>query len=313
MSEKEEFKHYPVMLKETIDGLNCRTGLIYVDATLGGGGHSREIAERILPNGRLISLDVDSIAIEKAQNNLKEFDKNVTIVNSNYTKIKEVLRNLNIEKITGGIVFDLGASYYQLTSAERGFSFSKNSKLDMRFDTSSDLTAYDVINSYSEIDLVRIFSDYGEERYSKRIAKAIVEKRTQNNICTTTELANIIKSATPPGSGKIHPATRVFQAIRIEVNNELHNIKQTLEEIIQILEIDARITVISFHSLEDRVVKGVFKKYSSNCNCPPMQMICSCEPKKLELINKKPITAESEEIKQNPPSRSAKLRIAKRV
>jgi 16S rRNA (cytosine1402-N4)-methyltransferase len=313
MLDKEEFKHYTVMLTETVDGLDCRSGLIYVDATLGGGGHSKEIARRILPDGKLISFDVDEIAIETAKQNLENFSGNVTIIKSNYTEILKVLRNLNISKISGGIVFDLGASYYQLTSAERGFSFSKNSRLDMRFDKDAALTAYDVVNTYIEHDLVRIFSEYGEERYSKRVAKAIIDKRKQQNICYTKELADIIKAAVPAGKQKIHPATRVFQAIRIEVNNELQNIKNTIEEVIQILEIGAKISVITFHSLEDRVVKGVFKKYSSDCNCPPRQMICSCEPKKIELINKKPITAGIREINENPPSRSAKLRVAQRV
>lgn len=301
------------MLKETVDALDCKDGLLYIDCTLGGGGHSKEIAKRILPKGHLIGFDVDTVALENAKETLKDFADNVTIVKASYTEIEEVLRNLNIEKISGGIIFDLGASYYQLTSANRGFSFTKDSKLDMRFNPEAGLSAFDVVNKYSKDDLVRIFSEYGEERFSKRIANAIIEARKEQDIHSTVELAELIKSATPNIKSKIHPATRVFQAIRIEVNQELESIKNTIEKVITLLEKNARIAVITFHSLEDRVVKRVFKQYSSNCTCPPYEMVCKCEPRKLELINKKPIPASEEEIKENPPSRSAKLRIARRV
>lgn len=306
----KEFKHYTVMKNEAVDALECKDGLIYVDCTLGGGGHSGLILERISPNGKLISFDIDQDAIDAASERLKDY-KNLTIVKSSYTNIKQVLKELGIEKITGGILFDLGASYHQLTKQERGFSFMKEAPLDMRFNMDSDFSAYDVVNTYSENELVRIFSEYGEERFSKRIAKAIVETRKNNPIQTTTELANIIVNSTPKIKSTIHPATRVFQAIRIEVNQELQNVKNTLIDVLDLLDFGAIISVISFHSLEDRVVKQVFKYYSSKCHCEKNQMICTCPPPILELVNKKPIMATDKEISENPPSRSAKLRVAK--
>ena len=298
------------MKKEAVDALNCQDGLIYVDCTLGGGGHSELILKRIQPNGRLISFDVDQDAIDAATERLKNY-KNLTIVKNSYTNIKQVFKDLGIEKITGGILFDLGASYHQLTKQERGFSFSKEAPLDMRFNMDSDFSAYDVVNNYKEEELVKIFSEYGEERFSKRIAKAIVQKRQAKPIQTTTELADIIVEATPKIKSSIHPATRVFQAIRIEVNHELQNVKNTLTDVLDLLDFNAIISVISFHSLEDRVVKHVFKYYSTRCHCEKNQMICNCPPPILELVNKKPIMATEQEIMENPPSRSAKLRVAK--
>lgn len=306
----KEFKHYTVMKNEAVDALNCQDGLIYVDCTLGGGGHSELILKRIQPNGRLISFDVDQDAIDAATERLKNY-KNLTIVKNSYTNIKQVFKDLGIEKITGGILFDLGASYHQLTKQERGFSFSKEAPLDMRFNMDSDFSAYDVVNNYKEEELVKIFSEYGEERFSKRIAKAIVQKRQAKPIQTTTELADIIVEATPKIKSSIHPATRVFQAIRIEVNHELQNVKNTLTDVLDLLDFNAIISVISFHSLEDRVVKHVFKYYSTRCHCEKNQMICNCPPPILELVNRKPIMATEQEIKENPPSRSAKLRVAK--
>ena len=219
-----EFKHYTVMKNEAVDALECKNGLIYVDCTLGGGGHSELILKRISPDGRLISFDVDDDAIMTASERLKDY-KNLTIVKDSYTNIKKVLHSLGIEKINGGVLFDLGASYHQFNKAERGFSFSKEAPLDMRFNQDSDFSAGDVVNSYCESDLVRIFSEYGEERFSKRIAKAIVEQRKLKKIETTTELADLIIECTPHVKTSIHPATRVFQAIRIEVNHELQNVK----------------------------------------------------------------------------------------
>ncbi len=306
----QEFKHYTVMKHEAVDALECKNGLIYVDCTLGGGGHSGLILERISPDGKLISFDIDQDAINAASEKLKDY-KNLTIVKNSYTNIKEVLKEQGIEKITGGVLFDLGASYHQLTKQERGFSFSKEAPLDMRFNTDSDFSAYDVVNNYSEVDLVKIFSEYGEERFSKRIAHAIVTKRKQKNIQTTTELAQIITDATPHIKTSIHPATRVFQAIRIEVNQELQNVKSTLNNVLEILDVGAIISVISFHSLEDRIVKQFMKYHSTRCHCSKTDMICHCPPPKLELINKKPITASEEELRENPPSRSAKLRVAR--
>ena len=305
-----EFKHYTVMKYEAVDALECTNGKIYVDCTLGGGGHSELILKRIQPDGKLIAFDIDNDAIEAASKRLKDY-KNLTIVNNSYVDIKQTLANLGIEKITGGVLFDLGASYHQFNKAERGFSFSKEASLDMRFNQDADFSAYDVVNGYSENDLIRIFSEYGEERFSKRIAKNIVEQRKVKNIQTTTELADLIVNATPRIKSSIHPATRVFQAIRIEVNQELTNVKNTLNDVLDLLDIGAIISVISFHSLEDRLVKNLFRYHSQKCHCEPNQMICKCPPPKLELVNKKPIIASDEEIKENPPSRSAKLRIAR--
>ena len=307
-----DFKHYTVMKNEAVDALDCKDGLIYIDATLGGGGHSELILKRIQPLGQLISFDVDDDAINAATERLKDYN-NLTIVKESYANIKKVLQDLQIEKVTGGILFDLGASYHQLTKAERGFSFSKNAPLDMRFNKDASFSAFDVVNRYSEADLVRIFSEYGEERFSKRIAKKIIEQRRLKSIETTEELANLITNCTPHVKSTIHPATRVFQAIRIEVNKELINVKKTLEDILDLLDKGAIISVISFHSLEDRIVKNFFKYHAQKCRCEKHQMICNCPPPKLEVLTKKPLLASVEEVRQNPPSRSAKLRIAKKL
>ena len=304
----EDFKHYTVMLNEAVDALECQNGKIYVDCTLGGGGHSELILKRIQPNGRLIAFDIDDEAISHSKERLKNYN-NLTILKSSYTNIKSELNKLGIESITGGVILDLGASYHQLTKQERGFSFSKDAPLDMRFDMTADFSAYDLINNYKEDDLIRIFSEYGEERFSKRIAKKIVEIRRTKPIRTTKELADIIIEATPHIKSSIHPATRVFQAIRIEVNNELKNVTKVLGDILDLMEVGGIISVISFHSLEDRIVKQTFKYESQKCRCN--DMICTCKPPRIELINKKPIMASEKEIRENPPSRSAKLRIAR--
>ena len=304
----DDFKHYTVMLKEAVDALECEPDKTYVDCTLGGGGHSELILQRISPTGRLVAFDIDKEAIAHAKERLKQYD-NLTIVKSSYTNIKSELKKLGIEKITGGVIIDLGASYHQLTKAERGFSFSKDAPLDMRFDMDSNFSAYDVINTYSEKDLVRIFSEYGEERFSKRIARSIVETRKHETIKTTQELANLIINSTPHIKSSVHPATRVFQAIRIEVNSELKNVKNVLNDILDLLEIDGIISVLSFHSLEDRIVKQTFKFESQKCRCN--NIICTCKPPRIELVNKKPIVASKWEVAENPPSRSAKLRIAR--
>ena len=306
----DDFKHYTVMLNEAVDALECngKSGKVYVDCTLGGGGHSELILKRIAADSRLIAFDIDDEAIAHSKERLKNYP-NLTIVKSSYTNIKSEFKKLGIEKITGGVIIDLGASYHQLTKAERGFSFSKDAPLDMRFDKDADFSAYDVVNTYKEDDLVRIFSEYGEERFSKRIAKKIVEVRTRKPIKTTGELAEIIISATPRIKSSVHPATRVFQAIRIEVNNELKNVNIVLHDILDLIDIGGIISVLSFHSLEDRIVKQFFKHESQRCRCN--EMICKCPPPRIELVNKKPITATMEELKENPPSRSAKLRIAR--
>ncbi|MBR2069504.1 MAG: 16S rRNA (cytosine(1402)-N(4))-methyltransferase RsmH [Candidatus Gastranaerophilales bacterium] len=307
--ENIEFKHYTVMKKEVADSLNCyNSDKIYVDCTLGGGGHSEEILKRISKKGRLISFDVDDDAIKAASERLKGFD-NLTIIKGSYKDIDKHLEKLGIKKITGGIIFDLGASYHQLTCQNRGFSFTKEAKLDMRFDQSQDFSAWDIVNKYKEQNLVEIFSKYGEERFSKRIASAIIKNRPIN---TTVELAELIKKSTPNVKSKIHPATRVFQALRIETNNELLNFENTLLKVINLCDVNAIISLLSFHSLEDRIAKQTLKKYCS-CRCEKSAPKCTCEGKILELVNKKPITATAEELKENPPSRSAKLRTAIKI
>ncbi len=306
--KNNDFKHYTVMLNETVNSLNSDdSDKIYIDATLGGGGHSELILKKISPNGKLISFDLDEDAIQASSTRLKDY-KNIKIINRSYGEIQEVLNELGIEKITGGIIFDLGASFHQFNKAERGFSFQKDAPLDMRFGESQTKTAADVVNTYSEKELTEIFSKYGEERFSKTIARAIVNNRPIN---TTLQLADLICKSTPRTNSKIHPATKVFQALRIEVNNELLNFENTLNRLLPLLSVGAIISVISFHSLEDRIVKNFFKKYSSNCRCPIHQAKCTCEGKILELVNKKPILPTEEEISENPPSRSAKLRVAK--
>ena len=309
MENNIKFTHYTVLKKEVADSLNCiDSDKIFVDCTLGGGGHSEEILKRISKKGRLIAFDVDEDAIEYASWRLKDY-KNLTIIKGSYKDIDIHLKNLGIEKITGGTIFDLGASYHQLTSQNRGFSFLKDAPLDMRFNQEQDFCAWDVVNKYSKEELVEIFSKYGEERFSKRIAQAIINKRPIN---TTLELSNLIIESTPKIKSKIHPSTRVFQALRIEVNHELLNFENTLKKVINLSEINAIISVLSFHSLEDRIAKNTLKAYAS-CRCDKYALVCSCGGKMIELINKKPITASTEELKINPPSRSAKLRIAKRI
>ena len=307
---KKGFIHYTAMKNEVVDSLDCyNSDKIFVDCTLGGGGHSEEILKRISDKGRLISFDVDDDAIEHAKERLKNYN-NITIIKASYLDIDKHLQKLGIEKITGGVIFDLGASYHQLTCAERGFSFMKDAPLDMRFNQQQPKTAWDVVNRYQETDLVDIFSLYGEERFSKRIAHAIVQNRPIN---TTLELAELIKKSTPNIKSKIHPATRVFQALRIEVNSELLNFENTLLKVIKLADINAIISLLSFHSLEDRLAKRTLKLYSSNCRCDKSKMICDCGGKILELVNKKPIMASDEELKINPPSRSAKLRVARKI
>ena len=311
ISSDNEFKHYTVMLNEAVDALCVgeNSDKIFVDATLGGGGHSALIASRLSNKGRLISFDVDIDAINAAKKKLAPY-KNVTIVNDSYTNIKENLQKLGIEKITGGIIFDLGASYHQLTKAERGFSFTKDAKLDMRFNQEQEFSAWNVVNEYGLDDLVEIFSKYGEERFSKRIARAIIENRPLN---TTSQLSELIVKSTPKIKSKIHPATRVFQALRIEVNSELLNFENTLNKVVTLLNAGAIISVISFHSLEDRLTKNAFKNFARECRCDRTKAKCECEGKLVEIITKKPVGASEDEIRINPPSRSAKLRVAKRV
>ncbi len=309
--QDENFTHYTVMLNEAVDFLNIENNpdAVYIDATLGAGGHSELILQKLSDKGRLISFDVDKDAISAASKRLQIY-KNLTIINRSYTEIKEVLSELGIEKITGGVIFDLGASFHQLTKGDRGFSFNKDAPLDMRFNQEQKFSAYDVVNRYSAEKLVEIFSKYGEEHFSKRIAKAIVNSRPIN---TTLQLSNLIVSSTPKVKTSIHPATRVFQAIRIEVNQELLNFENTLKDVLTLLSLGGIISIISFHSLEDRIAKHFLKEYSKKCRCKKEQPVCSCGGQVLELLTKKPVMAKDDEVKNNPPSRSAKLRAAKKI
>lgn len=291
------FTHTTVLLKEAVDLLDCRKDKLYIDATAGGGGHSLEIAGRIYPEGRLIMLDADPEAIKAATVRLEPYKDITTIIKSNYSEIPEVLDSLNIDSISGGVLFDLGVSFHQLTSETRGFSFAKEAPLDMRMDPENPVTACDIVNNEREEELYKIFRELGEERFSGRIARRIVEARRVKKIETTTELADIVKKSVPfQKNRRIHPATRVFQALRIAVNNELDILEKILHKVLPLLDKSARIVVISFHSLEDRLVKKTFK--GAEC---------------LKILTKKPVSPTFEETKNNPACRSAKLRAAEKL
>jgi 16S rRNA (cytosine1402-N4)-methyltransferase len=307
------FEHTTVLLQEAIEFLNPLPGKVYIDATAGGGGHSLEIAKRIAHTGRLIMLDQDPDAIKAATARVEEYKDITTIIRANYSQIPEILHKLGIPAIDGGILFDLGVSMHQLTSAERGFSFMHDSPLDMRMNPDESLTAYDVVNTWSEDELYRIFKEYGEERFSGRIAKKIVQARRTCPIKTTKELAELVLKTVPRGGQKIHPATRVFQAIRIAVNRELELLEETLNKVVHLLSKGARIVIISFHSLEDAMVKNIFRRYASRCVCPPEKLICECPPPVLKIITKKPVVPAKEEIMRNPSARSAKVRAAEGI
>lgn len=302
------------MPDQVINGLKCKPGKVYVDCTLGGGGHSGLIAQAIKPDGRLISLDVDQEAIDYATQKLSIY-ANVTLVKSNYADLPVALKVAGIEKIDGGVLMDLGVSFYQLTSPERGFSFLSDSALDMRMDRALPVTARDLVNALSVEELVVLFKDYGEERYARKIARAIVEQRQKAPFETTLELASLVEKVMPGGAKmKIHPATRVFQALRIAVNKELELLELALNNLMDITETGCRIVIITFHSLEDRIVKNFFKFWSKDCICPVEMIECRCNhQKKLHIITKKPLVPDLEEIQRNPASRSSKLRVAERL
>lgn len=307
-----EFKHYSVLLEETIDNLNIRPDGVYVDGTLGGGGHSYQICRRLTDGGRLIGIDQDKDAIAAAGERLKEFEDRVTIVRSNYSNMKNVLQDLGIEKVDG-IVLDLGVSSFQLDTPERGFTYrSEDAPLDMRMDDRQKLTAKDIVNEYSEADLFRIIRDYGEDRFAKNIAKHIVAARKDKPIETTGELNRIISGAIPmkvQATGG-HPSKRTYQAIRIELNHELDVLKDTLDDMIDLLNEDGRLCIITFHSLEDRIVKSNFKKNENPCICPSSFPVCVCGKKsKGRVVTRKPILPSEEELEANSRSKSAKLRV----
>ena len=309
-----EFKHTSVLLYETVDGLDIRPDGIYVDATLGGGGHAFEVCRQLGDKGRFIGIDQDAAAIEAAGARLSSFGEKVTIVRSNYCEMRLRLRELGIDKVDG-IMIDLGVSSYQLDTAERGFSYRMDALLDMRMDQRQRLTARDIVNDYSEMDLFRVIRDYGEERFAKNIAKHIVAEREKNPIETTGQLVEIIRHSIPMKMQKTsgHPAKRTFQAIRIELNHELDVLRDSLDDMVDLLNPGGRICVITFHSLEDRIVKSCFQRLENPCICPSNFPVCVCgRVSKGRVVTKKPILPGKEELENNSRSKSAKLRIFER-
>ena len=309
-----DFKHVSVLLNETIEGLNIKPDGIYVDGTLGGGGHAYEVLKRLSPKGRLIGIDQDGEALRAADQRLKEFGEQVTLVRDNYCEIDRVLESLGIEKVDG-ILLDIGVSSYQLDNLERGFSYKSDAPLDMRMDTRQSLTAADVVNTYSENELFTIIKDYGEERFARNIAKKIVHAREDRPLETTQELSEIIQSAIPMKAKAKggHPAKKTFQAIRIEVNRELAVLKESIDKMIERLNPGGRICIITFHSLEDRIVKTKFRENENPCTCPPDFPVCVCGKKsKGRVITRKPIVPSEDEIAVNKRAKSSKLRIFER-
>lgn len=313
--EEIRFSHVSVLLRECIEALQIKPNGIYVDCTTGGGGHSLEIAKRLTDGGRLIAIDRDEDALRAAGKRLADFADRVTFVHSNYAMLQSVLADLGIPGVDG-VLADLGVSSYQLDTAERGFSYMQDAPLDMRMDREQPLRAYDVVNTYSEEELRRILYDFGEEKFARNIAANIVKKRSERTIETTLELAELVKASMPKTAreGGHHPAKRTFQAIRIEVNSELSSIPPALDAAVHALNPGGRIAVITFHSLEDRLVKQKFAALSSGCTCPREFPVCVCGKKPVvRVITKKPVTAGEDELEVNPRSRSAKLRVAEKI
>ncbi|WP_236785668.1 16S rRNA (cytosine(1402)-N(4))-methyltransferase RsmH [Anaerococcus ihuae] len=305
-----KFSHKSVLLNETIENLNIKEDGIYADLTLGKGGHSKEILKKLSPKGLLIGLDQDKDAIKEARENLKDFS-NVLYFNENFENIENVLDEAGFNRIDGALM-DIGVSSYQIDNGDRGFSYMKDGPLDMRMNEDNELTAKQIVNDYSLDELWEIFSKYGEERYSKTIAKAIVDYRKMHEINTTLQLRNIVMKSV--NTNEAHPEKRVFQALRIEVNRELEVLENTLEKIVDRLNKNGRLCVITFHSLEDRIVKNKFKEMSKKCICPPDFPVCVCKhEKKVKVISKKPILPKKEELKVNSRSHSAKLRVCERI
>lgn len=314
MEEDMAFKHKSVLLEETVDGLAIKPDGIYVDGTLGGGGHAFEVCSRLNEQGRFIGIDQDAAAIEAASERLRDFGEKVTIIRSNYCEMKSRLHEIGVDKVDG-IVIDLGVSSYQLDTAERGFSYRVDAPLDMRMDQRQQLTAREIVNTYSEADLFRVIRDYGEEKFAKNIAKHIVIERQKAPIETTGQLNEIIRHAIPMKFQKTagHPSKRTFQAIRIELNRELDVLRESLDDMIEMLNPGGRICIITFHSLEDRIVKSAFRKNENPCICPSHFPVCVCgNVSKGKVITRKPILPSEEELEYNSRSKSAKLRIFER-
>lgn len=310
-----EFKHASVLLEECIDGLEINPSGIYVDGTLGGGGHSFEICGKLGTSGTLIGIDRDRDALDAASKRLEQFSCNKIFVQSNYSDIKQVLEELEIESIDGALL-DLGVSSFQLDNPERGFSYMNDAPLDMRMSQDDSFTAYNVVNEYSKQELAGIISKYGEERWASRIADFIIKKRADKPLETTFELVDAIKAAIPAAARRTgpHPAKRTFQAIRIEVNDELGQLERAVEEFCDVLAPDGRLCIITFHSLEDRIVKEIFNKRANPCTCPKELPVCVCGKKAdIRKVTGKPIQPSEEETERNPRARSAKLRIAQKI
>ena len=309
-----EFNHVSVLLEETVSNLMIREDGIYVDGTMGGAGHSYQICKQLGEKGRFVGIDQDEAAIRTGQERLQEFGDKVSIVRSNYCNMKQVLQELGIEKVNG-IVLDLGVSSHQLDTAERGFSYKEDGPLDMRMDKRQERTAKDIVNGYSEMELFRIIRDYGEDKFAKNIAKHIVRMREEKEFETTYELNEAIKAAIPMKVRKNtgHPSKKTFQAIRIELNKELEVLNNTLQDMIDLLDDNGRICIITFHSLEDRIVKSIFRKNENPCTCPPSFPVCMCGLKsKGKVITRKPILPSEGEMEANRRSKSAKLRVFER-
>ena len=310
-----EFKHIPVLFHEIMDIMAPKPGEVFVDCTLGGGGHSKGFLERISPDGTLIGIDQDTNALAAAKQNLSDYDGRVTYVHSNYSNLDEILSTYAPDGVDG-ILFDIGVSSHQLDEKDRGFSYMQDAPLDMRMDQSRSMTARDVVNTYSEEELHRILKEYGEERWAKRIAKFVVEFRSKQPIETTGELVDIIKRAIPKGAREegSHPAKRTFQAIRIEVNDELGVLERTIEVAVKYLKTGGRVGIISFHSLEDRIVKEKFRYLASDCICPPELPFCQCDKvSEVKILTRKPVTASNEELEMNSRSKSAKFRAVEKI
>ena len=310
-----EFHHVSVMLEETVQGLVTDPQGTYVDCTLGGGGHSHRIAELLAPEGRLIGLDQDEAAIRAATGRLADVGCRVEIVHSNFRHLEKVLHGLGVEQVDG-VVFDLGVSSHQIDTAERGFSYMQDAPLDMRMDPEASLSAYEVVNTYSQEELARIFHDYGEERWGKRIAEFIVKEREESPIKTTGELVEVICKAVPKAVRRAsagHPAKRIFQAIRIEVNDELGILENAFKTAVRFLKPGGRLAIITFHSLEDRIAKQTLKEMARGCICPPEIPVCTCKHKPEIKLLGKPKQATKEELRDNSRSKSAKLRIAEKL
>lgn len=310
-----DFKHVTVLLNESIDNLDIKPNGIYIDGTLGGAGHSSLICKKLSEEGMLIGIDQDKDALKASGEKLEKFSAKVKLVHNNFSNVKDIVKELGIKGVDG-VLLDLGVSSYQLDNEDRGFSYMQDAELDMRMDRSKEFSAKNIVNEYTKGELERIIKIYGEEKWASRIADFIVKERQDKEIETTGQLVDIIKKAIPAGArrGGPHPAKRTFQAIRIEVNNELGILEKTVKDIVDILNVGGKICIITFHSLEDRIIKNVYKDLTIDCICPPEFPVCKCNTiPKLKIITRKPIYPSKEEIESNPRSRSAKLRVAERI